>query len=96
MGCWVIGYDITSPRRLRRIHRALLRHAIPLEYSVFLLVGTEREHRCCLEEIAALIDPGEDDLRSYPLPACAYQERIGKATLPEGIQWSGLPAPHRT
>lgn len=37
---FVIGYDIRDPRRLQRVHRRLCRHATPLEYSVFLLVGS--------------------------------------------------------
>lgn len=88
---WVIGYDITDSRRLQRVHRAVLRHAIPLELSVFLLTGHERDKQRCLEEISKLIDPKSDDLRCYPLPARGLQERIGKATLPSGIHWSGLP-----
>lgn len=88
---WVIGYDITSPKRLQRAYRAMLRHATPIEYSVFLLTGTERDRQCCLDELAALIDDKEDDLRCYPLPDRGLQQRIGKATLPAGIHWSGLP-----
>jgi CRISPR-associated protein Cas2 len=88
---WIIGYDITDPRRLQRVHRAVLRHAFPLELSVFLLTGHESDKRSCMEEISSLIDPNTDDLRCYPLPARGLQERIGKATLPVGIHWSGLP-----
>ena len=89
---WVIGYDIADPRRLQHIHRAMLRHAIPLEYSIFLLAGNENDRRRCMEEITPMIDPEADDLRCYPLPARGLQERIGKAALPPGIHWSGLPA----
>lgn len=92
MRYWVIGYDITEPRRLQRIHRAMLRHAISLEYSVFLLTGSETDRQRCLEEITLMINPKTDDLRCYPLPVHGLQERIGKATLPSGIHWSGLPA----
>ncbi len=92
MRCWLIGYDITSPKRLQRIYRALLRHATPLEYSVFLLTGTERDKQRCLDELIALIDDASDDLRCYPLPERGLQERIGKATLPEGIHWNALPS----
>ncbi len=91
MPYWIIGYDITDSRRLQRVYRAMLRHAIPLEFSVFLLTGHEADKRRCLEEICSLIDPDQDDLRCYPLPARGLQERIGKATLPAGIHWSGLP-----
>jgi len=88
---WLIGYDITDPKRLQRIYRVMLRHATPIEYSIFLLAGTERDKQRCLDELIALIDPDTDDLRCYPLPERGLQERIGRATLPEGIHWSVLP-----
>lgn len=92
MRAWVIGYDIADPKRLCRVHRRMCRRAAPLEYSIFLLVGGEAQKAACLAEMAALIDPRVDDVRCYPLPARGFQARIGRATLPEGIQWTGLPA----
>lgn len=92
MGSWVIGYDITDPRRLQRIYRVMLKHATPLEYSIFLLTGTEHAHRKCMDAITPLIDPATDDLRSYPLPQNGIRHRIGKPTLPPGIYWSALPS----
>lgn len=89
---YVIGYDIASPRRLGRVHREMCKHACALEYSVFLLVGTEQAREACLAAMAQLMDKDEDDVRCYPLPARGVQVRIGRATLPEGIQWTGLPA----
>lgn len=89
---FVIGYDIADPRRLQRVHRAMCSHASPLEYSIFLLVGSAADKDRCLFEIAGLIKPGEDDVRCYPLPARGFQSRIGRASLPDGIQWTGLPA----
>jgi CRISPR-associated protein Cas2 len=89
---WIIGYDITEPKRLQRIYRVMLRHATPLEYSVFMLTGSERNKQRCLDELSALIDSDSDDLRCYPLPERGLQERIGKATLPDGIHWSVLPS----
>jgi CRISPR-associated protein Cas2 len=61
---FVIGYDISEPRRLLRVHREMCKHATPLE----------------------------DDVRCYPLPARGFQGRIGVASLPAGIVWTGLPA----
>lgn len=90
---WLIGYDITCPRRLQRVHRAMVSRATPIEYSVFLFVGSERALAECLATVDGLIDAKSDDVRCYPLPARGVQERIGRATLPEGIQWTGLPAP---
>ena len=89
---WLIGYDITCPRRLQRVHRAMVDRATPIEYSIFLLIGTEKDLANCLATVNALIDAKTDDVRCYPLPLRGLQERIGRATLPEGIQWTGLPA----
>ncbi len=89
---WLIGYDITDPKRLQRIYRVMLKHATPIEYSIFMLHGTEREKQLCLDELVAMIDVDTDDLRCYPLPERGVQERIGKATLPSGIHWCVLPS----
>ncbi|MCM8624787.1 CRISPR-associated endonuclease Cas2 [Accumulibacter sp.] len=89
---FVIGYDITQPRRLARVHREMCRHATPLEYSIFLLVGSVADKDRCLGEVEALIDRDEDDVRCYALPLRGFQGRIGRASLPAGIVWTGLPA----
>ena len=67
--------------------------ATAIEYSVFLFIGSERGVAECLAAVDTLIDPKTDDVRCYRLPSRGLQERIGRATLPEGIQWTGLPAP---
>jgi CRISPR-associated protein Cas2 len=89
---FVIGYDIRQPGRLQRVCRALLKYAIRIEYSVFILEGSDKEAMRCMDELSRLIEPAEDDLRCYPLPLRGLQFRLGKATLPEGIVWTGLPA----
>lgn len=89
---FVIGYDISHPRRLLRVHREMCKHASPLEYSTFLLVGSDAAKDRCLQEIDALIEPQDDDVRCYALPARGFQGRIGRASLPAGILWTGLPA----
>jgi CRISPR-associated protein Cas2 len=66
--------------------------ATPIEYSIFLFCGSERALDECLATIGTLIDEKTDDVRCYPLPQRGLQERIGLATLPEGIQWTALPA----
>jgi CRISPR-associated endonuclease Cas2 len=87
----IICYDIAHPRRLGRVFRFLKKCATPLQYSVFLFTGDDRQLDRCLAQAAQLIDPREDDLRAYPLPKRGFKARLGKAALPEGIQWSGLP-----
>lgn len=89
---YVICYDISHPKRLARVFRFLKKCAMPLQYSVFLFSGDDRQLARIMEKLVPLIDPKEDDLRAYPLPKRGFKARLGKATLPEGIQWSGLPA----
>ena len=89
---FVIGYDITDSRRLQRVHRVMCKFAAPIEYSVFLLVGSATDKDRCLLHVSELIKPGEDDVRCYPLPSRGFQNRIGRANLPAGIHWTGLPS----
>lgn len=90
---FIIGYDVTNPQRLNRVYREMCKFAIPLEYSVFLLSGTLSEKTRCLAQISELIEPKVDDVRCYTIPRRGFQNRIGCSGLPEGIHWTGLPAP---
>ena len=88
---FIIAYDICSPSRLQKVYRTLCRYGTPIEFSVFLVCVSEALKTRCLQELLALIAPKEDDLRCYPLPLRGIQHRIGKACLPAGIHWTGLP-----
>lgn len=88
---YVICYDISNPRRLGRLFRFLRKCAVPLQYSVFLFTGDDRQLDRCMAKAAGFIDTKEDDLRAYPLPVRGLKARLGKPALPEGIQWGGLP-----
>jgi len=88
---FVIGYDIRQPRRLSRVRRVMVRYAAPIEYSIFVLCGNLEAANRCLGEVLKLINPQEDDLRCYQLPVRGRQFRLGRASLPEGIFWTGLP-----
>ena len=82
---YIICYDITEPRRLGRIHRALKQYALPLQYSVFLFQGTAQQLETCLQRLAQLMDPHSDDIRAYPLPASGLRLSIGRKPLPNGV-----------
>jgi len=92
----LICYDISHPKRLARLHRLLRKHALALQYSVFLFVGEQRALERLLAQAAALICPKTDDLRAYPLPAHGLRARLGKPTLPEGIHCGLLPSAWNT
>ncbi|MCF0254390.1 MAG: CRISPR-associated endonuclease Cas2 [Duodenibacillus sp.] len=95
MGTYVIGYDIADPKRLIRVHRAMVQHGCPIEYSIFVFDGTKEALDKCLEAVLKLIDPRVDDVRCYAVPARGDRMRIGAPALPEGIIWTGLPAAWR-
>ena len=59
---------------------------MPLQHSVFLFAGDDRQLARGMAKLLALTDPKEDDLRAYPLPKRGLKARLGKAALPEGIQ----------
>ena len=88
----VVCYDICDPRRLRRLHRFLIKHTVPLQYSVFLFNGDDRQLDRLLAKAETYISPKIDDLRAYPLPARGMKIRLGKPILPEGFQLGCLPA----
>lgn len=91
MAQYLIGYDIADPKRLQRIYRRMTNYATPIQYSVFILDGTEKLLKQCLAEIMLIFHKKEDDLRVYPLLANAAQWRLGKSSLPDGIYWTALP-----
>lgn len=91
MAQYLIGYDISDPKRLQRIYRKMTHYATPIQYSIFLLDGSEKLLKQCLAEIMLIFNKKEDDLRVYPLPTNTTQWRLGKSSLPEGIIWTVLP-----
>ncbi len=82
----LLCYDIRDPRRLNRVHRVAVRHAVPVQYSVFLLDGTSAHVAQVLKEVGREIDPRVDDVRVYPLPSRPEPRMLGRGALPEGIQ----------
>jgi len=86
---YLIAYDIADPRRLARLHRFLKGEALALQYSVFFGRFTSAGIDRLEDEIAARIDPKEDDVRIYPLPADFQVWALGtSAPLPEGIHFA--------
>ena len=91
MSEFIVCYDICDPRRLGRLHRFLKKYMVPLQQSVFLFTGDDRQLDHLLAKAETYIDPNIDDLRAYPLPAQGLKARLGKPVLPDGILLGGLP-----
>ena len=87
MSTFIIGYDVKSAKRLRRIRRFMAGRAVALQLSVFLFEGTKEACLRCINEACRLLDLKNDDLRCYQLPLNCSHLRLGAATLPEGLYW---------
>ncbi len=90
-GAWLVAYDIASPRRLARLHRWLLQHALPVQYSVFVFTGTAAELATLIAGLAERIHPRQDDVRLYPLERGRPVHVLGQPLLVEGVFGVVLP-----
>ena len=66
-GVYVVAYDVTEPRRLRRVQRVTSRHGVFLQRSVYFFSGEGTELVRVLREAAGVLEQGQDDLRVYAL-----------------------------
>lgn len=82
---YLVCYDICNPRRLGRIGRVGRKMAMPLQYSVLYLYGTERDLDRLLELLELEMDDRVDDIRAYRIPDLGRIETIGQNWLPESI-----------
>lgn len=82
---WLVAYDVADPRRLGSVHRYLKRHAIPVQYSVFVARCDERKLAMILGGIEERILSKEDDIRAYHIPDRCEVFMLGGQHLPQGI-----------
>ena len=82
---YLVCYDIADPRRLVRVHRRLRQVAVPLQYSVFMLVANEAAIDELVQALEQLVDNDADDIRIYPLPQRLSYIHLGRQLLPEGV-----------
>ncbi|MEA3275965.1 MAG: CRISPR-associated endonuclease Cas2 [Pseudomonadota bacterium] len=85
----LLAYDIADPERLVRVHRAVRRWGVPLQYSVFLIPSSAAAIDSLLGELGGIIDDCADDVRVYPLPTRLEMIHYGRQVLPEGVQLIG-------
>ena len=82
---WLVTYDIAHPKRLNRVHRLLVKHAVPIQYSVFCFEGSTRQLEQLMKSLEKHIDNATDDVRAYQLPENLSVVLMGKATLHEDM-----------
>jgi len=84
---YLVCYDIADPRRLARVFKLLKAQAIHVQYSVFCCSLTWNELGKLKSDLQERINPKEDDVRIYPLPAGQKVVVYGKGDrLPEGAE----------
>jgi len=83
---YLVCYDIASPRRLGRILRLMKGNGIHIQYSVFFCRFTWPQLLEIKRKLNLLINPKEDDIRIYPLPAGEKTVALGRGDkVPEGV-----------
>lgn len=86
---WIVAYDVSDPKRLARLHRLLRRHALPLQFSLFLAHADDTGVRALMQKIAPLIDLREDDVRAYRVPARLEVSMLGRHSGHEDVALLG-------
>ncbi|MEQ1531124.1 MAG: CRISPR-associated endonuclease Cas2 [Methylococcales bacterium] len=85
IGLYLIAYDIADPKRLSRVHRALKKQGLPVQYSVFTVVMKRKAVLRLLDGINELIHPARDDVRCYRLPQNGDIKTLGRQFFPEDV-----------
>ena len=75
MPAFLIAYDVSDPKRLRRVARALERRAVRVQYSVFLFHGEQAALAELVQDLRRLIRPDEDVVQAWPVPPGDPPER---------------------
>lgn len=60
--CYLVCYDVSDEKRLRRVHKAMLGYGDPLQYSVFRCVLSAKEKAIMVAHLAELLHLREDRL----------------------------------
>ena len=74
---WLVAYDIRGPKRLGRVYRYLSKHAIAVQYSAFVVEGSDLRLHEILFAVGERIDRNEDDVRAYHVPQSAQVWTLG-------------------
>ena len=85
MANYLLCYDISDPRRLQRVHRYVVKHALFVQLSVYYFQGNRQALNRLLSGLSCIIEEKEDDVRVYRVRNLLESLQIGRSWLPEGI-----------
>ena len=80
---FIVAYDISDAKRLRRVAKILEKIGVRIEYSLFFVRASKEEMIEIAMEIAEVINKEVDDVRIYEIEE--YGVAIGNATLLDEI-----------
>jgi CRISPR-associated protein Cas2 len=66
---WLIAYDISCAKRLKKIHKYCAHRGWPMQKSIFLLALTKSERKVVCDYLIEQIDPNTDKLLCLPFTA---------------------------
>lgn len=85
MAHYLVCYDIANKKRLGKVHRRAVNHAVFVQFSVYYLHGSQSALDTMLQEIQSVIDATEDDVRAYSVSPLHEAIQMGVSWLPDEI-----------
>jgi len=82
---YIIAYDISDKKRLRKVHQVVSEYAVSVQRSVFSAPFTAAVLKELVQRLKKIINSKQDDIRIYPLSTKNSAETYGTCRLPEGL-----------
>lgn len=79
---FLVCYDVSEPKRLRRVHRYLMGYKVGGQKSFFECWLTAAELREVRITLAELLDPAKDRAHIFQLDPRMCRDMLGRATEP--------------
>jgi CRISPR-associated protein Cas2 len=79
--CYIVAYDISDPKRLRRVHRTMRGYGDSLQYSVFRCILSPSERVLLLEALTPIINHREDQVMFINLGPANGRAHVSLETL---------------
>ncbi len=82
---YLICYDITDPKRLRRVHHAVRDLGLPIQFSVFEAELNTKQLAQLITQLTRLIEVTEDKIMIYQLNRNHPRIDLGIAAVTEDV-----------
>ncbi|MFN0084987.1 MAG: CRISPR-associated endonuclease Cas2 [Blastocatellia bacterium] len=86
--CYIVSYDISDPKRLRRVHRKMRGYGDPLQYSVFRCILSPSEKILMIEALSEIIHHREDQIMLINLGPADGRVSESLETIGRAHDWS--------